>query len=232
MSGRDCLNRVVEICRNLPKGKLLDIPSGAGALAVRLAELKFEVSCADIDSGLFKANDLPFKVENLNMKLSYSNESFDMITCVAGLQRIANVTIAIKEFARILKKGGILIAAIPNYAVLRKRIRYLLTGSIDKNIDFPPFGQTTTLPEANFRMLITIPRFVREAQLAGFHIESMQGDRFSKSTIWYLPWILLIKISSFFKSKRKSKIIPYHYTASLAALGCRFVIFVCQKNKS
>lgn len=232
MSGRDCLNRVVKICRNLPKGKLLDIPSGRGALAVRLAELTFDVSCADIDIGLFQAQYLPFKVQNLNKELSYPNQSFDIITCVAGLQRIAYLNIAIKEFARILKKGGVLIAAIPNYAVLRKRIRYLLTGSIDKNIDFPPFGQTTQLPEANFRMLITIPRFVREAQLAGFQIESMQGDRFSKSTMWYVPWILLIKLFSFFKSQRKNNIIPYQYTSSLAALGCRFVIFVCRKNKS
>jgi len=232
MSGKDCLNRVVEICRDLPKGKLLDIPAGTGALAVRLAELTFDVSCADIDSGLFKAKDLPFKVQNLNKKLSYSNQSFDIITCVAGLQRIFYLNIAMKEFSRILKKGGILIAAIPNYAVLRKRIRYLLTGSIDKNIDSPPFDQTTPLPEANFRMLITIPRFVREAQLAGFEIEAMQGDRFSKSTIWYIPWILLIKIFSFFKSKKRSNTVPYNYTASIAALGCRFVIFVCRKNKS
>jgi len=230
MSGQDCLNRVVEICRNLPKGKLLDIPAGAGALAVRLVELTFDVFCADIDIGLFKVKDLPFKIQNLNKKLSYSNQFFDIITCVAGLQRISYLNIAMKELSRILKNDGILIVAIPNYAVLRKRIRYLLTGSIDKNIDFPPFSQTTQLPEANFRMLITIPRFVREAQLAGLQIESMQGDRFSKSTIWYLPWILLIKIFSFFKSK--SNIVPYKYTSSLAALGCRYVIFTCRKNKT
>lgn len=232
MSGLDCLNRVVDICRNLPTGRLLDIPTGEGYLALRLYELKFEVFCADIDGGLFKAAKLPFKVQNLNKRLDYSDQYFDIIACIAGLQRIAQPSMAMKEFARILKDDGILLAAIPNYAVLRKRVRYLLTGSIDKMIDFPIFNQKTEIPEANFRMLITIPRFVREAQLAGFQIESIQGDRFSKSTLWYFPLILMIKIFSLIQPKKGENDIPYQHTSSLTALGCRYVIFICRKKKT
>ncbi len=39
---------VVQILRELPRGKVLDVPAGEGALAAALIEAGFDVRCCDL----------------------------------------------------------------------------------------------------------------------------------------------------------------------------------------
>ena len=48
---------VENILKDLPRGLLLDVPAGQGALAARLKRLGFEVFCCDLYPEIFKLGD-------------------------------------------------------------------------------------------------------------------------------------------------------------------------------
>ncbi len=51
-------DKVIEMMGKEPRGKVLDVPTGAGALAGRLKKMGFEVSCCDINPSYFSVPDL------------------------------------------------------------------------------------------------------------------------------------------------------------------------------
>ena len=150
------------VCRLLEKlrrGHVLDVPCGHGALSLRLKKMGFELSCCDIDPGLFELHDVELRVANLNRdRLPYEDETFDYIVCVNGLHRLFNTDNAISEFARCLKKDGKMLLSFPNYATLARRIHFLFTGSIGRGINAPSFTQVTESPEAHFRQALLFPQ--------------------------------------------------------------------------
>lgn len=77
--------RVIEYLSNKPRGKVLDIPTGYWALAKKLFDLKFDVSCCDIDPSLFASNELNVDHGDLNKKLPYKNEVFDYVCFLDGM---------------------------------------------------------------------------------------------------------------------------------------------------
>src|SRR5215213_368757 len=72
------------------RGKLLDAPAGEGALAIRLRDMGFDVSCCDLYPQIFKVEDLDIKGGNLDGTLPYLDSEFDHIVCVEGLEHIEN----------------------------------------------------------------------------------------------------------------------------------------------
>jgi len=152
-----------------PVGRILDAPCGRGALSVRLQQMGFDVSCCDIDQGVFEAEGLPLTVANLNRdRLAYDDGTFDYIVCSGGLHRLCNIDYAVGEFARCLKAGGKLFISVPNYGCLWRRFLFLLLGSFGKDIDHPTFLQTTLEPEAHFRRNLTFTQLNHYLQRHGF----------------------------------------------------------------
>lgn len=94
------------ILRDEPRGRLLDVPAGEGALAVRLGLLGFDVSCCDLYPEIFKLDDVEIRSGNLDSRLPYDDGTFDTIVCVEGLEHIANPSNAISEFHALLETGG------------------------------------------------------------------------------------------------------------------------------
>lgn len=152
-----------------PVGRILDAPCGRGALSVRLRQMGFDVSCCDIDPGVFEAEGFPLTVANLNRdRLSYDDGAFDYIVCSGGLHRLFNIDHTVGEFARCLKPGGKLFISVPNYGGLWRRLLFLLLGSFGKDIDRPTFIQTTSEPEAHFRRNLTFTQLSHYLQGHGF----------------------------------------------------------------
>lgn len=110
------------------RGKILDAPSGEGALAQQLYKMGFDVFCCDIHEKIFKLKNIPFREANLNKDLPYENLYFDYIACVEGIEHIENPHHLIIEFQRILKKGDKLIITTPNILNISSRVNYLLHG--------------------------------------------------------------------------------------------------------
>mgnify|MGYP000452774311 CR=1 FL=1 len=70
---------VEKILQNEPRGTILDVPSGEGALALRLKNLGFSVSCADLYPQIFKLEELENRQGNLDAELPFSNNSFSSL---------------------------------------------------------------------------------------------------------------------------------------------------------
>jgi len=110
------------------RGLLLDVPTGEGALAARLLRANFDVHCCDLYPEIFRLSKVEIKSGDLSGTLPYTDESFDFITCVEGLEHIENPHQAIREFSRLLGAGGQLIVTVPNILNIEERVKWLLHG--------------------------------------------------------------------------------------------------------
>jgi ubiquinone/menaquinone biosynthesis C-methylase UbiE len=118
----------LHILDQLPRGSLLDVPAGEGALALRLARAGFDVRCCDLYTEIFRPREIEIKRGDLSGTLPFADATFDYLTCVEGLEHIENPQQAVREFSRILRPGGQLITSIPNILNIEERIKWLLHG--------------------------------------------------------------------------------------------------------
>ncbi|MFN6964969.1 MAG: class I SAM-dependent methyltransferase [Pyrinomonadaceae bacterium] len=114
--------------RDVPRGRLLDVPAGEGALAQRLLALGFDVHCCDLYPQIFGLPGVEIRQGDLSATLPYEDASFDHVVCVEGLEHIENPHQAVREFARLLRPGGHLVVSVPNILNLEERFKWLLHG--------------------------------------------------------------------------------------------------------
>ena len=119
---------VVGILENQPRGALLDVPAGEGALAARLIHAGFDVRCCDLYPEIFRLDGVDIHQGNLDAELPFSDRSFDYITCLEGLEHIENPQQAMREFSRVMRPGGHLIVSVPNILNIEERLKWLVYG--------------------------------------------------------------------------------------------------------
>jgi SAM-dependent methyltransferase len=119
---------VAEILSPLPRGVLLDAPAGEGALASRLVSLGFDVQCCDLHPEMFRLPGVSIKRGDFTATLPYDGDSFDYVVCIEGLEHIENPHQAVREFQRLLRRGGRLLVSIPNILNVEERLKWLLYG--------------------------------------------------------------------------------------------------------
>jgi len=168
-------DRIFALACALPRGRALDAPCGEGALAARLAGAGFEVECADVDPSLFRATGLCARAAELNRgKLPFEDARFDLVVSANGLHRLWNPAHAVREYARVLKPGGVLLASVPNYAHVSRRLRYLLTGGLARNISRLATEHGCDEPEANFRQPILLSQLLDALDAAGLAFDGLE----------------------------------------------------------
>jgi SAM-dependent methyltransferase len=119
---------VARILEPFPRGKLLDVPAGEGALSERFFKAGFTVQACDLYPEIFKASDIEVRRGDLSGVLPYVDAEFQYITCLEGLEHIENPHQAIREFARLLAPGGQLVISVPNILNIEERVKWLLNG--------------------------------------------------------------------------------------------------------
>ncbi len=70
---------VEDILRDGPRGALLDVPAGEGALAARLQRLGYNVACCDLYPEIFQLDGVEIRSGNLDSRLPYEDDSFDVV---------------------------------------------------------------------------------------------------------------------------------------------------------
>ena len=203
---------VAEILGGSPRGRLLDVPAGHGALAVRLKELGFEVSGCDLYPQIFDADAIEIKQGNLDDRLPYEDQSFSYVVCIEGLEHIENPANAIREFARVLDTGGTLIVSVPNIMNIEERLKWLFAGYTSH---FKPLSVETRAAISNDYggmeevALHVNPigysevRYLLEGN--GFKLESVHVDQKKKKTWLFLPIAAVIRLSARFSSSDKRR---------------------------
>jgi ubiquinone/menaquinone biosynthesis C-methylase UbiE len=192
---------VVAILEKLPRGKLLDVPAGEGALAASLDEAGFAVHCCDLYPEIFRLTRIEIRQGDLSASLPYSDRTFDYVTCVEGLEHIENPQQAVREFARVLRAGGHLITSVPNILNIEERLKWLFFGYTSH---FKPITRASVADaHKQFAGRVAVALHVNPIGYSelrytleefGFEIVELHRDK-QKSKLWlYWPIVLLIRL--------------------------------------
>jgi SAM-dependent methyltransferase len=203
---------VAEILGDCRRGRLLDVPAGHGALAVRLKELGFEVSGCDLYPQIFDAESIEIKQGDLDSRLPYEDESFEYVVCIEGLEHIENPANAIREFSRILRRGGTLVVSVPNIMNIEERLKWLFAGYTSH---FKPLSaETRGVISKEYGGMEEVALHVNPIsyseiryllELNGFRLESVHVDQKKKKTWVFLPIAAVIRLSARFSSRDKRR---------------------------
>jgi len=196
-------DQILAMALELPRGRTLDAPCGQGALSARLADAGFEVSCADIDPSFFRAPGLAVQATELNEgKLPYDDGVFDLVVSVNGLHRLWNPTNAVREYARVMAPGAMLLCSVPNYAHLSRRLRFLLGGGIARNISRLATEHSHDEPAANFRQPILLSQILDALAAAGLEFEGLEAARSKRNGPGMRLLAAAVRLFTRFSSKR------------------------------
>lgn len=119
---------VIENMKSLPKGRVLDLPSGAGYLIRDLQAIGFEGIAAEIDHELHVFPDVKYQPVDMTKTFPFPDASFDYVISIEGIEHIENHLSFIREVKRVLKPGGRFIVTTPNIHSLESRWNYFVSG--------------------------------------------------------------------------------------------------------
>jgi SAM-dependent methyltransferase len=126
--------------RNLPSlsGKVaIDVPCGAGRGSYEFLRKGAEVKALDLFPEFMELDGLVAQFADLSAPLPLKDNSGDFLLCEEGIEHLPNQLDVLREFGRVLRKGGVLLLTTPNYSHLRSRFsRYLFDSDYWKRI--PP----------------------------------------------------------------------------------------------
>ncbi len=224
--------KIIQFLQNERRGKLLDAPAGSGILSTKFKGLGFECYCCDINAEGFKAQDIEFKVGDLNKRIPFETSYFDYITCIDGLEHMENPHNAIREFKRLLKKGGKLIISIPNYLNIERRMKFLLTGSFTKPVNQEMFKKKFNCNTAMMHInLIGYPllKFLLESN--NLRITKLDIDKPKPKMVFLSPIIAIIKRYCLFWPKKVKERYWLKETLSKEILsGGNTLIIIAEKQ--
>lgn len=197
----ECIyDTVASILDSLPRGTVLDVPAGEGALASRLIELGFDLHCCDLYPEIFRLPNVEIKRGDLAVALPYNDGSFDIIVCVEGLEHIENPHQAIREFERLIRPGGHIVVSIPNILNVEERLKWLLYGytSHFKPLSHDYLAKLGDEYHGREEVALHINRIAYSdlrylLQKSGFNIVRVFRDRPKKNSWAYLPVVSVIR---------------------------------------
>ena len=215
--GHHAIHDAVEkILEKETRGKLLDVPAGKGTLVLRLKTLGYDVFCSDLYPQIFKIEDTEIKLGDLDKTLPYENDFFDHIVCVEGLEHIENPANAVREFARLLKPGGLLVVSIPNIMNIEERLKWLFSGytshfkplsrsaiaDIKSSIGDEYDGMEEVALHVN-PIGYSEVRYLLEKN--GFELEKVFLDKRKKNSWLFFPIVAIIRLVGRFESEKKRR---------------------------
>ncbi|MHB8109973.1 MAG: methyltransferase domain-containing protein [Syntrophorhabdaceae bacterium] len=189
-----------------PRGKLLDVPTGSGALAFKLKKMGFDVSCCDINAERFAAPGLSVDRGNLNDSLPYNDATFDYVCFLEAIEHTENPYNAVREISRVLKPNGLIVLTTPNYLSIERRLKFLVTGFFTKPVSKDKFRDRfgSEVYDMHLSPLgYTLIRFILEH--AGFTITGMTYDRKKKKQAYLKPFVWLIRLYGHLWSRKKRR---------------------------
>lgn len=112
--------------------RVLDLPSGTGALTHLLLESGIDAVSADLCPEGFVVPGRTCVRADLNATLPFGDDEFDGFACIEGIEHIENPHLLAREANRVLKPGGRLYISTPNVLSIRSRLSTLLRGYPDQ----------------------------------------------------------------------------------------------------
>lgn len=161
-------------CRGLVEGKaVLEIGCGRGALTRKLAPLAAAMAAMDISEGSLRyaegLGNLPPEVLVLQANvysIPFLDETFDVVVASEVLEHLPGLEKAMEEIRRVVKRGGWVVASVPNalmflypipllYHLIRRERRQWLFALLRREVDdTPQLYHRPFLPTAFKRLFV------------------------------------------------------------------------------
>ncbi len=212
---------VARILDPYPRGKLLDVPAGEGALSARLSEAGFQVEGCDLYPEIFRVPGIEVRRGDLSGALPYEDAEFQYITCLEGLEHIENPHQAVREFARLLVPGGHLVISVPNVLNIEERVKWLLNGYTSHfkpisqehlRMRHEQWGEKEEVVLHINPIAYTELRYILEKY--GFELVGAYRDK-RKPNLWlYWPLVAVIRFFTWLTPERKRR---ERWTSELAS---------------
>jgi demethylmenaquinone methyltransferase/2-methoxy-6-polyprenyl-1,4-benzoquinol methylase len=130
--------KVINIVEAMNPGKVLDIATGTGDLAISLAKTgAHEIIGLDISEGMLQVGRKKIEAENLSAKikmiqadseaLPFDDNSFDAITVAFGVRNFEHLEKGLSEIFRVLKPTGIFVVletSVPTNFVFKQGYKF------------------------------------------------------------------------------------------------------------
>lgn len=213
--------------------KVLDCPAGEGAFSRMLLENGYDVTSSDIYPEQFKLTEISCDFIDLNDTLPYEDNTFDAVACLNGLQRVWARGRAVRELARVVSPGGYVIISFPNNSDIRRRLLFMMTGSVTWNVIGPPHVclPEATIPAASFRYPMTLANVLSAINSVGLMSQVVRSTHYSKGAIFLSPLIVGPKLFSLLSPKRLQDFYMMKETSTLDALLGAWLIVIARKIK-
>lgn len=210
---------------------ILDCPAGEGPLSQLLLENGYDVTCCDICPDVLNIPDVKCDFGDLNDRLSYPDERFDVVVCLNGLQRVWARGRAVSELARVTKPGGHVIISMPNHGDTRRRILYLLSGSPSWTVVGPP--QTchpdAEVPAAVYRYPMTLANVLSALKSVNMECVSIRATHYAKANLLLAPVGLAISLLSTMWSRKWKDFYYLKQVSSFAAMNGAYLVVTAKK---
>jgi SAM-dependent methyltransferase len=216
----DEFNEILRLVKlyNPTATKILDIPAGNGIATYAFAKAGYNVTAVEPDNSELlgrRAIEFVFKSSNLNCEivnsygeeLPFENELFDVIYVRQGLHHAYNLEQMLKEYSRVLKKGGVLLACREHVVDNKKES---LNAFLDKQVDHQLYGGENAfllieyldaIKKAGLSIISKIGPYDSPINLHPFKIEDIENrildSKIAKILLKILPSKLIIKVAFF-----------------------------------
>ena len=221
---------LLEQIADLPPGRALDAPCGAGLLSEALHRLGWEVTAADLHADGFAPRHLPFFAIDLDAPLPFDANAFDLVVCGDGIEHLENPFALFRELARVLDHGGTLVVATPNYLNLERRLKFLWSGSLTKPLRRPLAAGVDAKSDRGHINPLTLIRMAWIAESVGLDLVDSVTLLRKPKQYWLTPLALLIRALRPLIGRTYERDLYADHTLTLPALlGGKKVIAVFRK---
>ena len=126
-------------------GKLLDVGSGDGTVALELERRGFDVKCLDFSSvAVMKAREKGIDVITCDLDekgIPYEEKSFDIVWAGDIIEHVFDPIFLLEEIARVAKHDGTILISVPNDMHINNRIMFALWGTSPQSGVYRSFRQ-------------------------------------------------------------------------------------------
>lgn len=164
----------MRLLESTPPGRLLDVPCGTGVLALALTARGFRVRGLDLDPSAAVRAGVDAAAADMERALPVESEAHDVATCVEGIEHVEHQAELLRELARALVPGGVLVLSTPNVLGYPSRASLARRGYARFFRPLPAGSRTPF--EHEHRHPIDVVRLEHLLREAGLEVEAYDGD--------------------------------------------------------